>query len=265
MREKKNIAFNFGKNWQDFSEHSLDQTQFTSALESLDQLIGKYRITGKSFLDIGCGSGLFAISAAQLGAHKVVGIDISRQSISASLQNKQRSAPQSQIEFFHRSIFDKSLSQLGQFDIVYAWGVLHHTGNMYQALELAAQMVKLNGILAIAIYNRHWSSPVWKIIKRFYNFAPQFIQWLMIRLFYGIIALAKFIVTGKNPFTNKRRGMNFFYDVVDWVGGYPYEYASRKKMEKFMEKIGFDLIKFNKAPVPTGCNEFVFTRANHLR
>lgn len=260
MGEKKSVSFDFGKNWQDFSEHSLGQAQFTSAVESLDQLIGKGDITGKSFLDIGCGSGVFAISAVQLGAQKAVGIDVSRQCIDVCQQNKQRFAPQSQIDFLYQSIFDESFCELGQFDIVYSWGVLHHTGNMYQAIKLAAQMVKPDGTLAIAIYNRHWSSPVWKTIKRFYNCAPRFIQWLMIGFFYGIIALAKFIVTGKNPFA-KRRGMNFYHDVIDWVGGYPYEYASREEIEQFVEKIGFRLVKFNKAPVPTGCNEFVFARA----
>ena len=64
MGEKKSVDFDFGKNWQDFSERSLGQAQFTSAVESLDQLIGKGDITGKSFLDIGCGSGVFAILAS---------------------------------------------------------------------------------------------------------------------------------------------------------------------------------------------------------
>ena len=51
------------------------------------------------------------------------------------------------------------------------------------------------------------------------------------------------------------------YDVIDWIGGYPYEYASKDEIKNFVEGKGFRLVKFNKAAVLTGCNEFIFEAA----
>lgn len=260
MDEKKNIAFNFGRNWKEFSEKSLDEAKLNNAFNSLGQLIGENKIKGKSFLDIGCGSGVFAISASKAGAKKVTGIDISRESVEISLANRKRFLPLSEIEFLHKSVFDRDIFELGKFDIVYSWGVLHHTGKMWRAIDTSSKLVKQNGLFVIAIYNKHWSSPIWKAIKRFYNISPKFIQWLTIWFFYFIIAIAKLIVTRKNPFQKKKRGMSFYYDVIDWLGGYPYEYARREEIINYLKKTGFKCIKFVEPAVPTGCNEFVFLR-----
>lgn len=259
MDEKKNIAFNFGENWQRFSENSLDNRKFEMALGSLDQLIGREKIKGSTFLDIGCGSGIFAIVASLAGAKKVIGIDISKESIAASVNNKKKFADQSAIDFFHKSVFDDDMSQLGKFDIVYSWGVLHHTGNMWKAIDLASKLAAPHSLFVIAIYNKHWSSGMWKMVKWFYNAMPKFVQRLMIWIYYPIIVMAKLIVTRKNPF-KKRRGMSFYYDVIDWVGGYPYEYAAKEEVINHLEKAGFKCVKFVKPAVPTGCNEFVFLK-----
>lgn len=258
MDEKTNIAFNFGENWRKFSEDSLDGCKLEIAVDSLQQLIGQEKIKGSTFLDIGCGSGIFAIAASMLGAKKVIGIDISKESVATSINNKKRFAPQNNINFFHKSIFDDDISHLGKFDIVYSWGVLHHTGDMYKAIDIASQFVAPGSLFTIAVYNRHWSSRAWKIIKWFYNVTPKVIQRLMVWCFYFIIVLAKLIVTRKNPFKKKKRGMSFYHDVIDWVGGYPYEYASKDEIINYLEKKGFKCSKFVKPVVPTGCNEFVF-------
>jgi SAM-dependent methyltransferase len=260
MDEKKNIAFNFGDNWRRFSESSLDNQKFEMASNSLDQLIGREKIVGRTFLDIGCGSGIFAIAASLAGAKKVVGIDISKDSIETSISNKKKFASQNAIDFFHKSIFDDDILRMGEFDTVYSWGVLHHTGNMYKAIDIASKLVAPHSLFVIAIYNKHWSCGFWKVIKRFYNAAPKFIQWPMIWIFYLIIAMAKLIVTRKNPF-KKRRGMSFYYDIIDWIGGYPYEYAAKEEVMRHLEKAGFKCIKYVKPPIPTGCNEFVFLKA----
>jgi len=260
MHEKKKVAFNFGTNWQQFSENSLDNLKFEEAFNSLDKLIGHKKIKGGSFLDIGCGSGIFAIAASLAGARKVIGIDISKESITASNSNKRRFADQNTIDFFHKSIFDDDILHLGQFDIVYSWGVLHHTGDMWKSIDIASQLVSPDSLFVIAIYNKHWSCGAWKVIKRFYSSAPRFIQRLMIYVFFVIIATAKLVVTRRNPFKKQKRGMSFYYDVIDWVGGYPYEYAYKDEVINHVEKSGFKCIKFVKPVVPTGCNEFVFLR-----
>jgi len=251
--------FNFGKNWLKFSEKTLDEGKLLAAQQSLVELIGQENIKGKSFLDIGCGSGIFSIAARKLGAKKVVGFDVSPESIQSAQQNRQKYLDDPEISFYVLSILKNSYKRFGRFDIVYSWGVLHHTGNMWQAMKNSADLVKDNGLFVIAIYNKHWSSPYWKLIKYVYNFSPRLIQRLMIYFFYVIILCAKFLIAFRNPY-QKRRGMDFYHDVIDWVGGYPYEYADRMKIINFILPMGFKLRKSFPAPVPTGCNEFVFVK-----
>ena len=75
-----------------------------------------------------------------------------------------------------------------------------------------------------------------------------------------MIFIAKFLVTRRNPLA-KERGMDFWFDVVDWVGGYPYEYARPEEVEQHVTRLGFTLRERVSATVPTGCHEFVFERA----
>jgi 2-polyprenyl-6-hydroxyphenyl methylase/3-demethylubiquinone-9 3-methyltransferase len=145
------------------------------------------------------------------------------------------------------------------FDVVHSWGVLHHTGDMKRAVTHAASLVRPGGHLVIAIYNRHWSSPAWLAIKAGYVHSPRLLQRLMIGALYPVIWLAKLLVTGKDP-KSKERGMDFYYDVVDWVGGYPYEYASVAEMEQMCAPLGFSMVRAVPAIVPTGCNEIVFRK-----
>jgi 2-polyprenyl-6-hydroxyphenyl methylase/3-demethylubiquinone-9 3-methyltransferase len=147
----------------------------------------------------------------------------------------------------------------GGFDIVHSWGALHHTGDLRRAIDRAASMVRPGGALVIAIYNRHWSSPAWLLIKWLYCKSPRSVQHAMVYALYPVIWLAKLVVTGENP-KKKERGMDFFYDVVDWVGGYPYEYMSVPEVGALRELHGFRLLRAISAKVPTGCNEFVFRR-----
>jgi hypothetical protein len=64
---------------------------------------------------------------------------------------------------------------------------------------------------------------------------------------YPVIYLAKWIVTGSNP-RNQLRGMDFYFDVIDWVGGYPYEYASRDEVLTMVEPMGFTCSRVNSEP-----------------
>jgi 2-polyprenyl-6-hydroxyphenyl methylase/3-demethylubiquinone-9 3-methyltransferase len=253
-------VFDFGSNWQMFSEQRIDAQRLDTAVQSLQALLQRDTLKGVSVLDVGCGSGLFSIAAQQLGAAKVVGIDVNPRCIAVSQQNVRRLAPGAPAEFHEASALSPaSMALFGQFDLVYAWGSLHHSGAMWDAIRNVAAHVAPNGTLVLAIYNKHITSPAWKAIKWFYNQLPGFGQHLMALLFSGIIYVAKLIVTRRNPL-DKQRGMDFWYDVIDWIGGYPYEYATQQEIESFMRAQGYTLKHFVAAQVPTGCNEFVFDR-----
>ena len=252
--------FDFGANWEEFSKRRIDRQRLEMACESLQFLLEKKSLAGKSFLDVGCGSGLFSIAAHQLGARKVVGIDVNPRCIETSQANRDLLAPGSTIEFHVASALEpEQLKRFGKFDFVYAWGSLHHTGAMWNAVHNVSGCVAPEGILVMAIYNKHVTSPVWKSIKWIYNQVPGLVQGFMILMFAGIIYVAKLLVTGTNPLI-KERGMDFWFDVIDWVGGYPYQYATYREVESFVTNQGFEMRRYISATVPTGCNQFVFDR-----
>lgn len=251
--------FKFGDNWSKFLLN-LQDYQVEAAINSVRELTGKSDLSGFILLDLGAGSGLFSLAARKLGA-SVISVDYDGDCISCCEGLKAKFyGGDLNWKVVQGSILDSNFMQsFAGADIVYSWGVLHHTGKMWEAIRSACGKVNQGGCLVISIYNTHWSSPIWYYIKLIYNRVPSFVQKVILYIMFVIIFLAKFIVTRKNPLL-KERGMNFWYDVVDWVGGFPYEYATESQIVEFITSEGFELIKYLKPSVPTGCNEFVFKR-----
>ena len=262
------IQFDFGENWLEFSQHALTLEKVTQAKQDFSILIRGIDLQNRSFLDVGFGQGLTLLAASEMGA-SVTGNDINPKCTKVLGQNVQffPSVSLPDIPIVIGSILDngvvgelmeKSPGRKG-YDIVHSWGVLHHTGDMKKAVQNTASMVRPGGHLIIALYNRHWTSPIWLMIKWLYGKSPPITKKTMVTALFPIIYGAKFLVTGKNP-KKQSRGMDFYYDVIDWVGGYPYEYAAIREMEPFISQMGFKKIKSIPAQVPTGCNEFIFER-----
>lgn len=260
--------FSFGKNWQLFLE-SLNTDRINNAKKSLSDFLGKNNIKGKSFVDIGCGSGLFSLSAYKLGAKKVVSVDVDQFSLACVSQLKQNESNPKNWEIKKGSALDlKFLQQLGQFDIVYSWGVLHHTGDMYQALMNVSNLVNKKGKLYLAIYNDNQimlegTSQLWVKLKKFYN-QNNFVVKKIVEILYILYYVIGLIAGGKNPIGYIRnyktlRGMNFWTDIKDWLGGYPYEYATTVQIVDYFGGLGFKCTKLNPAR-SIGCNEFLLER-----
>lgn len=262
-------AFDFGKNWAEFSRYALTPEKVSQARSDFAALMQGVELRGRSFLDLGFGQGLSLLIAAAQGA-KVAGCDINPTCREVLEQNR-RFFPEldkTPIPTIIGSVLDEEViaalrlaspDPQGTYDIVHSWGVLHHTGDMARALTMAADLVAPGGYLVLALYNRHWSSPLWLSLKWIYNRSSDRTQRLLVALFYPIIYLAKLVVTGENP-RKQKRGMDFYYNVIDWVGGYPYEYATRDEITSRLQPLGFEFRRFVQAQVPTGCNEFVFQR-----
>lgn len=259
-------AFDFGQNWKEFSENALDAGRFEQAQAHFAELMGGIPLVDQTFLDIGFGQGLSLLCAARAGA-RIHGLDINPKCREVLLRNSARLTAHEvdQAKVAVGSILDEQALATVRgwapdgFDVVHSWGVLHHTGAMWQAIENVASLVRPDGRFVLAIYNRHWSSSTWATIKRVYASSPTPVQKGLNWIFVPIIYAAKLVATRTNPL-RKERGMNFFYDVVDWIGGYPYEYASREDVELFVVANGFVAERFTPAAAPIGCNEFVFRR-----
>lgn len=252
------LRFGFGRNWTSFSGKALTPESIADARAQFAALLDGIDPAGKRFLDIGFGQGLPLIFAREFGAD-ALGIDIdpdNETALRATARAMGLDGPPP-----HRivSILDPGLPRdyPEGFHVVHSWGVLHHTGDMRAAMEAACRLVADGGFFICAIYNRHWSSPVWKLIKRMYNLLPPPGRALLVWGLYPVIFVAKFLVTGRNP-REMRRGMDFRHNVVDWVGGYPYEYATVEEVKALVEPHGFILRRAIRARVPIACNEFVF-------
>lgn len=262
--------FSFGKNWQNFLK-GLTEEKIQEAERSLIEFLGgKENITNKTFVDIGCGSGLFSLAAYRLGAKRVVSVDIDGTSVACAKYLHKKNGSPIHWNIQTGSALDRDfLISLETFDIVYSWGVLHHTGNMYQALENVALLAHTESKLYIALYNdnQHFlegTSNFWLKAKKIYNrcgnLEKRFLQ--IIYTTYYVIGLALNFV---NPITyiknyHSLRGMSFMTDIKDWLGGYPYEYASAEQVTAFFSEQGFNCKKINPAR-SIGCNEFLLTRS----
>jgi SAM-dependent methyltransferase len=261
MEEVRRFAF--GKNWQSYSINSLTPARIEQSCRAFRDLVAGIDLRGRRFIDIGYGQGLSLIAAAQMGA-TVMGIDVDQDNIEAFRRVQQAIGYPEVITIRGASILDDGFvnEHRGRFDIVHSWGVLHHTGDMRKAIENACALVAAEGYFICAIYNRHWTSPVWKIIKWSYNNLPGPLQRAMISLLYPVIYVAKLLVTRENP-KQMDRGMDFLHDVVDWIGGYPYEYADIEEIRNDVSRQGFNCLRMRAAQVPTGCNEFVFQKTDN--
>jgi 2-polyprenyl-6-hydroxyphenyl methylase/3-demethylubiquinone-9 3-methyltransferase len=272
---KLETHFAFGHNWSDYAEE-IQGDQIKEAKHALQRLLGNETLAGKRFLDIGCGSGVHSLAALQLGATDVVAVDIDPESVATTERVLRRFAPPgASYRVIQRSVFDLTTPDLGLFDVTYSWGVLHHTGNMHEALIRAGTMTLPSGLFVFALYRKTWLCRVWTMEKRWYAGASKKRQELSRRIFIRLFKIA-LRVTGRtfatyNQNYRSHRGMDFYHDVHDWMGGYPYESISARAVDEFMRSMGFQIQRQfisterkifgrNVGFFGTGCDEYVYKR-----
>jgi len=152
------------------------------------------------------------------------------------------------------------MESLGKFDCVYSWGVLHHTGDLHAAMENVLIPLKDKGTLYIALYNdQGWISKYWKRVKYLFNSNPA-LRYLMILIHAPYLYFARIFYRTFVRRQPLERGMHLWFDMLDWLGGYPFEVISPEKVIEFYRQHGLRLKNSVLCGRKHGCNEFVFQR-----
>lgn len=261
--------FSFGENWNLFIDE-ISAERVAEAEESLKTNLGFNNFLGLRFLDIGCGSGIFSLAARRLGA-SVTTFDYDPKSVACAfaLRKKYFGETNEKWNILEGSVLDRAfIETLGQHDIVYSWGVLHHTGDMWLAMENALIPLSHNSKLFISIYNdQGYRSKLWRFVKKGYINTPKFLRGIYATPFlvglWGPSVVRDFFYF--SPFKTwidykKNRGMSPYRDLIDWVGGYPFEVASPDEIFSFCKSKDLSLEVLRTCAGRHGCNEFVFTK-----
>ncbi len=274
---ERELRFSFGRNWDKFA-NKINEERIKSSEKSLKLLLRQHNLRNKRFLDVGCGSGLSSLVALNLGA-EVVAFDFDEKSVETTKKVIAKYSPGKvgTTSVNQGSVLDEQyMKSLEVFDIVYAWGVLHHTGDMWQAIKIASDAVAPGGAFALAIYNDQGGSSVrWRAIKKAYVngsiLRKSFLVGL-VGLFFEVRAFLVRVIKFQNPLPisdwakrKNNRGMSVFHDLIDWVGGYPFEVAKPEELLEFLGQRGFILDHLKTCGGGHGCNEYLFIRSSNLK
>jgi 2-polyprenyl-6-hydroxyphenyl methylase/3-demethylubiquinone-9 3-methyltransferase len=265
-------VYGFGANWKRYLE-LIDDGRVRRAEESLRGMLGRDHFRGATWLDIGSGSGLFSLAARRLGA-EVTSFDYDPTSVWCTRELKRRHYPDDPGWTVHEgSVLDPAfMARLPSVDIVYSWGVLHHTGRMYDAIRNAAGKVKPGGLFFLALYRKTIFCELWKIEKRLYCAGPEALRAGLRRAWVAKTRHAcrlkgrDFDTMVAHYTASTLRGMDYERDVDDWLGGYPYESLTPPECRDFMGGLGFTLVNERAVTqgvsysLSNGCDEWVFRR-----
>ncbi len=261
------MRFGFGKNWESYVKQYFSEERIEISRKHLLEFLKIDNLQGKSFLDIGCGSGLHSLAALRSGAAKIVSFDFDPVAVQTATKLKEYAGNPVSWQVMQGSILDKAfLNQFAPADIVYSWGVLHHTGAMWEAMDNAARLIKPGGLFYVALYDyeiRVDPTPeFWLDVKQRYNKAG----WLgkrQMELWYiwrfnlhsnplNLPTLLKMIVGYKQS-----RGMAFYPNLVDWLGGWPMEFAKRTDVARWAERTNLEMLVMSTGGANT---EYLFKR-----
>lgn len=263
-------GYAFGDSWSGLAK-LVGEDHIEGARQGLLRLLPEASFKGRTFLDIGCGSGLDALAAARLGARHVLAIDADQKNVAAAEALLARHGGGVPWTVRCAEVFDLDPRRHGRYDIVYSWGVLHRTGSVADAVAKAASLVATGGHLAVALYRPTRLDPFWVAEKRWYAQADQGTQRLVRAVHIGLLRMrltlagrgVKLQSAGYDP-----RGRDLRRAVQDWLGRFPYESIAAAEVESLLAEQGLEMVQEfavsrSKRPLGllgSGCDEYVYRR-----
>jgi 2-polyprenyl-6-hydroxyphenyl methylase/3-demethylubiquinone-9 3-methyltransferase len=265
MKNGGELRFEFGRNWSGFVRRDFDAERLAIAKKHLLDFVGRETLEDYDFLDIGCGSGIHSAAAVSAGARKVRSFDYDPNSVAASTMVWEKTGKLAHWVISRGDILDdKFVAALGQWNFVYSWGVLHHTGDVWRAIENAAKAVARDGLFYIALYAADVQSDTefWLRIKKEYNQASSWKRRRMVWWYVWVFMMGRDWRKWRevvSRFIKHRatRGMSMFVDIRDWLGGWPMEFTYDADVIKYLEDRGFAKINIKTGEA---CTEFLFVK-----
>jgi 2-polyprenyl-3-methyl-5-hydroxy-6-metoxy-1,4-benzoquinol methylase len=174
IADDDDLRFGFGRNWADFVASRLNNSVVEASRLHMADMLRAESLEGKTVLDIGSGSGIHSLAALRLGAERIISFDYDRDSVATTRKVREHAGSPANWEVMQGSVLDAAfMASLPTADIVYSWGVLHHTGAMWSAVRNAASLLKPDGVFYIALYSSdNYVDPppsYWMKVKKRYN------------------------------------------------------------------------------------------------
>ncbi len=267
MSGDQDPRFGFGRNWQDFMRRRFSEERVEISRRHLLDFLGLEDLKGRSFLDIGCGSGIHSLAAFRSGAKSVYSFDYDANSVSATRVCHEIAGGPANWVITQGSVLDEAFLEksVPKASLVYSWGVLHHTGDVRGAIQGAASRVLPEGFFYIALYSADAdvrpSPEYWLEVKRRYNRASWLSQQAMV-FWYILRHMGILAVWRRLKHDNGVRGMSLLVDIRDWLGGWPMEYVRDAEVVSRCESLGLTHIRTRTGEA---CHEYLFRRAAATR
>jgi len=196
-------------------------------------------VKGKRVLDAGCGPGVFSLIFAQKEASCVIGVDISQESLKAA-QRLRKSSRLRAIELIRNDVLSLCFKN-ESFDIVWAWGTVHHTTDPYQGLSELIRVLRPGGSLLLAVYRKTSLTSLHELLRKILIRTPKF-SWLL---------LAKLLSHVLSPITalfkkreKSRQGETLEELVLDWFFVPIKHFFHPKEVQSFLEANGLTIETF---------------------
>ena len=263
--ENRVDRFGFGRNWLDY-QTSVDAARLAAARADIEAWLGISSLVGKRVLDIGSGSGVHSLCLHAMGAAELVSFDFDADSVQATTLLHAEAGSPASWTVLRGSVLDAAfLTTLGTFDLVYSWGVLHHTGQMRQAIAHACGRVNAGGTLFISIYAKGQNFAADLALKQRYHVASRSgkrrmeFEWIADQYRHRS-------ASGLAPegwwAEGRERGMDPYWDLVDWLGGLPYEVATVDELTTQLRACGIATHRVRECPGDGGCHILVGERVS---